>query len=52
MTPIATPCNALAFGEMKKTSLGKMLALGLPLNIVGALLITLWLQFIIPFVYA
>ena len=51
MTPVATPCNALAFGEMKSTSLGKMLVLGLPLNIIGALLITLWLQFVIPFVY-
>ena len=51
MTPIATPCNALAFGEMKSTSLGKMLVLGLPLNIIGALLITLWLQFVIPLVY-
>lgn len=52
MTPIATPCNALAFGEMKRTSLGKMLVLGFPLNIFGALLITLWLQFIIPLVYS
>ena len=52
MTPIATPCNALAFGEMKSTSLGKMLMLGLPLNIIGALLITLWLRFVIPIVYA
>ncbi len=52
MTPIATPCNALAFGEMKKTSLRKMLILGFPLNIIGALLITLWLQFVIPLVYS
>ena len=52
MTPIATPCNALAFGEMKGTSLGRMLVLGFPLNIIGAFLITLWLQFVIPFVYS
>jgi len=52
MTPIATPCNALAFGEMRGTSLGRMLVLGLPLNIIGALLITLWLRFVIPFVYS
>jgi sodium-dependent dicarboxylate transporter 2/3/5 len=52
MTPIATPCNALAFGEMKGTSLGRMLVLGFPLNIIGALLITLWLQFVIPLVYS
>jgi solute carrier family 13 (sodium-dependent dicarboxylate transporter), member 2/3/5 len=52
MTPIATPCNALAFGEMKKTSLTTMILLGLPLNILGGLLITLWLRFVIPWVYA
>jgi len=52
MTPIATPCNALAFGEMKRTSLVKMLVLGFPLNIFGAFLITLWLQFVIPLVYS
>jgi hypothetical protein len=37
---------------MKKTSLRKMLILGFPLNIIGALLITLWLQFVIPLVYS
>jgi len=51
MTPIATPCNALAFGEMKRISLGRMLVLGGILNIIGALLITFWLQFVIPVVY-
>jgi sodium-dependent dicarboxylate transporter 2/3/5 len=51
MTPIATPCNALAYGEMKRTSLARMLMLGLPLNIVGALLITVWLRIVIPLVY-
>ena len=51
MTPIATPCNALAFGEMRRTSLGKMILIGLPLNIIGAFLITLWLRFVIPLVY-
>jgi sodium-dependent dicarboxylate transporter 2/3/5 len=51
MTPIATPCNALAYGEMKGTSLGKMLILGFMLNIIGALLMTVWLQFIIYRIY-
>ena len=51
MTPIATPCNALAFGEMKGTSLGRMLALGALLNVVGALLMTVWLRYVIPLVY-
>jgi len=51
MTPIATPCNALAFGEMKGTSFRKMLVSGFLLNIIGASLMTIWLPFIIPFVY-
>ncbi len=51
MTPIATPCNALAFGEMKGTSLKKMLVSGFILNIIGAILISFWLEFIIPEVY-
>jgi sodium-dependent dicarboxylate transporter 2/3/5 len=51
MTPIATPCNALAFGEMKGTSLSKMLVLGLPMNIASAFSISFWLQFIIPRIY-
>jgi len=51
MTPIATPCNALAFGEMKGTSLRQMLLLGCVLNVIGALLMTFWLRFVIPLVY-
>ncbi|MDM8522072.1 SLC13 family permease [Desulfococcaceae bacterium HSG8] len=51
MTPIATPCNALAFGEMKGTSFPRMLISGFLLNIIGAGLMTLWLQFVIPIVY-
>jgi sodium-dependent dicarboxylate transporter 2/3/5 len=51
MTPVATPCNALAFGEMKGASLWRMMALGLILNLAGALLMTFWLQYVIPLVY-
>ena len=51
MTPIATPCNALAFGEMKGTSLKKMLISGFILNIIGTAIISLWLEFVIPMVY-
>ncbi|MCP4689659.1 MAG: SLC13 family permease [Desulfobacterales bacterium] len=51
MTPIATPCNALAYGEMKGASLRWMFALGLLLNILGALLMTAWLPFAAGLVY-
>lgn len=51
MTPIATPCNALAYGEMKGVSLRWMLALGLLLNIVGALLMTAWLPLATSMLY-
>jgi len=51
MTPIATPCNALAFGEMKNTSLKKMIISGFILNLAGAFLMAIWLQFVIPIIY-
>ncbi len=52
MTPVATPCNALAFGEMKGTSFRIMLMSGFLLNLIGAVLMSAWLQFIIPLLYA
>lgn len=52
MTPIATPTNALAYGEMKGASLGKMLGLGFVLNMLGAVLMTGWLSWVLPLVYA
>ncbi len=52
MTPVATPCNALAFGEMKGTSLRQMVISGALLNIIGALLMSFWVRFVIPFIYA
>lgn len=51
MTPIATPCNAFAFGEMKGTSLARMMALGLFVNAGSALCIALWLNWVIPRIY-
>ncbi|MBF0226494.1 MAG: SLC13 family permease [Desulfobacterales bacterium] len=51
MTPVATPCNALAFGEMKGTSLLWMISLGFLLNIIGALIISFWINLIIPLIY-
>jgi sodium-dependent dicarboxylate transporter 2/3/5 len=51
MTPAATPVNALAFGEMRGTSLWRMLALGLVLNLAAALLMTVWIRRVIPLVY-
>lgn len=52
MTPIATTANALAFGEMKGASLSRMLVLGLLLNVLGALLMAVWLSFSLPRLYS
>ncbi|MBG0791135.1 MAG: sodium:sulfate symporter [Desulfovibrionaceae bacterium] len=52
MTPVATPANALAFGEMKGASLRVMITLGLVLNILGALLMTGWLSWVLPRIYS
>jgi len=52
MTPIATPTNAFAFGEMKGASLARMLGLGFVLNVVGAVLLTCWLSWVLPLVYS
>lgn len=51
MTPIATPCNALAVGEMRGVRLPVMLGLGALLNVMGALLMAGWLAWVIPLVY-
>ncbi|WP_031484847.1 SLC13 family permease [Maridesulfovibrio frigidus] len=51
MTPIATPCNSLAFGEMRKVSLRTMLTLGMVLNICGAVLLSVWVWKVIPYIY-
>jgi hypothetical protein len=48
---VDTPCNAATFGEMKGSSLFRMLVPGLLLNLSGALLTSIWLAFIIPLIY-
>ena len=51
MTPVATPCNALAFGEMRGVSLARMLGLGLLLNLACAAIMAAWLSWAIPLIY-
>lgn len=51
MTPVATPVNALAFGEMRGASLKRMLILGFVLNVLAAALLTGWLTWVLPLVY-
>lgn len=51
MTPIATPCNAFAFGEMKGTSLVRMMSLGLLLNMGTTVCIAVWMHWMLPRVY-
>lgn len=49
MTPIATPCNSLAYGEMRSTSLSRMLLLGGILNLFGACLLSFWMYKVFPY---
>lgn len=51
MTPIATPTNGLAFGEMRRASLPVMLSLGLVLNIASAMILAGWLSWVLPLIY-
>ncbi len=51
MTPIATPANALAFGEMRGARLPVLLVSGLLLNILAAVAISIWLPLVVPLVY-
>lgn len=52
MTPVATPCNALAFGEMKGTSLVRMILSGAVLNIAAVAIMSFWLPLAVPWIYA
>lgn len=47
MSPIATGVNGLAFGGVKGVSFARMLVVGMLMNIVGALLLSFWAQFVI-----
>ncbi|MBF0451318.1 MAG: anion permease, partial [Candidatus Magnetomorum sp.] len=52
MTPIATPCNAFVFGEMKGVRLSKMVLCGFFLNILCVLCVSFWLPICIPLIYS
>jgi sodium-dependent dicarboxylate transporter 2/3/5 len=51
MSPIATGVNGLAFGGVKGVSFSKMLVVGFVLNLVGALLISSWVLFVVDRLY-
>ena len=48
MTPVATPVNSLAFGEIRGISVGRMMAAGAILIILGAVLITIVCSTLVP----
>lgn len=51
MTPVATPCNSLAVGEMRGISLRTMVVLGFILNLLGSILLSLWIWKVVPLIY-
>lgn len=51
MTPIATPCNAFVFGEMKGMRLSTMFFCGFILNLLCILCVTFWIPLCIPLIY-
>lgn len=51
MSPLATPVNGLAFGGIRGVSLLRMLGIGLVVNLLGALWLTLFLTGVIPLVF-
>ncbi|WP_415719496.1 SLC13 family permease [Maridesulfovibrio sp.] len=51
MTPVATPCNSLAVGEMRGMSLKSMFALGMLLNVFGAIVLSGWIWLVVPGLY-
>jgi sodium-dependent dicarboxylate transporter 2/3/5 len=48
MSPLATGVNGLVFGELRGTSLRRMLATGAAMNVVGALVVGLWVHSLAP----
>lgn len=50
MSPISTPSNGLGYGSSSKISMKFMLSAGLIMNVASALLISLWVVYIVPFV--
>ncbi|WP_415714947.1 SLC13 family permease [Maridesulfovibrio sp.] len=51
MTPVATPCNSLAVGEMRGMSIRTMFQLGMVLNVLGAVLLSFWIWCVVTRVY-
>ena len=51
MTPVATPCNSLAVGEMRGMSLRTMFVLGMVMNVLGAMILSGWIWWVVPKVY-
>jgi len=47
MSPIATGVNGLAFGGVKDVSITKMLVSGFVMNSVGALIISMWVIYVV-----
>ncbi|ETR73814.1 MAG: Sodium/sulfate symporter [Candidatus Magnetoglobus multicellularis str. Araruama] len=52
MTPIATPCNAFVYGEVKRIRLLTMILCGLVLNGLCILSVVLWIPVCIPLLYS
>jgi sodium-dependent dicarboxylate transporter 2/3/5 len=50
MTPLATPANGLGFGASSKVSLKHMLLAGLLMDVACAVIISLWVFFLVPLV--
>jgi len=51
MTPVATPCSAFVFGEIKRIRLRTMLICGIILNVLCVICVTIWIPVSIPFIY-
>jgi len=51
MTPIATPCNAFVYGELKRIRLRTMMICGFLLNILCVICVTVWIPVCIPLIY-
>jgi di/tricarboxylate transporter len=51
MSPIASPVNAFAFSGIKGVSLRTMMRAGIVMDIVSALVVSAWADFVIPWYY-
>jgi sodium-dependent dicarboxylate transporter 2/3/5 len=51
MTPIATPCNAFVYGEIRRIRLRTMIICGMVLNTLCVICVTVWIPVCIPVIY-